>query len=170
MMASLRWGLGSEVDHQGSCSVPQGSQWTWMVTLLWLTMTTGGLASSPQMASSRWIVSARGKGKKNLFAAQMFDLFHQILPLGLRIKSALEDWWDPKVWPLIRMDISSRLTIRPVVSSSSSQMGSWWQSLEPGEHQTGTLQVLYQHKYKLISRMISLIGTQVVGIVLQTEW
>lgn len=64
-----------------------------------------------------------------------------------RARSVLEDWWDPKVWLWIRMDISSRWIIRPAVSLSSNQMGSWWRSSEPEEHQTDTLQVLCNTSY-----------------------
>lgn len=81
-----------------------------------------------------------------------------------RTKLVLEDWWDPKVWPWIKMDTSSRLTTKPAVSSSSNQMGSWWQSLEPGEHQTDTLQVLHYiyiaNIATIISLMMSLTGRQ----------
>ena len=81
-----------------------------------------------------------------------------------RTKLVLEDWWDPKVWLWIKMDTSSRLTIKPAVSSSSNQMGSWWQSLEPGEHQTDTLQVLHYiyiaNIATIISLMMSLTGRQ----------
>ena len=61
--------------------------------------------------------------------------------LSVRVKSVPDGWWDPKVWPWIRTDTSSRWIIRPAVSSSSNQTGSWWRSSEPEERQTDTLQV-----------------------------
>lgn len=95
-------------------------------------------------SDGKFKVNSLSQEKKKTFFLYKWNIFHwSNCPSAYhRTKLVLEDWWDRKAWLWIRMGISSLLITRPAVSSSSNQMGSWWRSLEPEEHQIDTLQVL----------------------------